>query len=315
MKAFRFESYGAPDVLSMKDVETPVPGSGEVLIKLHAAGVNPSDVKTVAGRFHSALPRTPGRDFAGVVASAGEVAGKQVWGSGAGFGVTRDGTHAQYVTMPVSWLAEKPANLSMAQAAAVGVPYVTAWTALADAANVKEDEIVLITGVSGAVGSAAAQIAHWRGARVIGVGLGTRPPGADEYIDSAKENVVERVKALTGSEGVDVALDTVGGPLFEISLRSLRIGGRKVVMTAQGNGRVEFNVADFYHNRSHMIGIDTVKLTGEQIAGIMAHLKAGFESGSLRPPAIEEHPFDQAMQVYQDLDAGRTSTKQVLIIS
>jgi NADPH2:quinone reductase len=111
MKALRFETYGSPTVLSMQDIDVPIPGEGEVLVQVHASGLNPSDIWNVAGRFGAVLPRTPGRDFAGVVVAGGEHAGKQVWGSGAGFGITRDGSHAQFVTLPAAWLVEKPAHL------------------------------------------------------------------------------------------------------------------------------------------------------------------------------------------------------------
>jgi NADPH:quinone reductase len=314
MRSLRFEKFGAPSVLSLRTLDLPVPGEGEVVIEVYASGINPSDVKNVAGRFHAILPRTPGRDFAGVVAQGPlEMMGKEVWGSGPGLGVSRDGSHAEYLTLPVSWLAQKPADLSMAQAASAGIPYVTAWTALV-AAEIRESETLLITGVAGSVGSAAAQIARWKGAEAIGVGRGSASPGVEKYIDSEHEDIVARVRELTGGAGVDVALDTVGGPLFEVSLRSLGIGGRQIAITAQGNGRVEFNLADFYHNRSRLIGVDTVKLTGPEIADIMQHLKAAFECGCLRTGEILERPFPEAVQAYEDLDAGRIRQKQVLVM-
>jgi NADPH:quinone reductase len=315
MKSLRFERFGAPSVLSLQTLQLPVPSEGEVLIEVHASGINPSDVKNIAGRFHATLPRTPGRDFAGVVVQGPrEALNKEVWGSGAGLGVNRDGSHAEYLTLPVSWLAGKPADLSMAQAASAGIPYVTAWTALIGAAEIRERETLLITGVAGSVGRAAAQIARWKGAEVIGAGRGKATPGIEKYIDSENEDIVARVRELTGGVGVDVALDTVGGPLFEVSLRSLRIGGRKIAITAQGNGRVEFSLVDFYHNMSRLIGVDTVKLTGPEIADIMQQLKAGFEGGYLRTGEILERSFAEAIQSYEDLDAGRIRQKQVLVM-
>jgi NADPH:quinone reductase len=314
MKALRFERFGPPSVLSVQSVDVPVPADGEVLVEVRASGVNPSDLKDVAGRFNASLPRTPGRDFAGVVVAGPVEIGKQVWGSAAGFGISRDGSHAEFVTMPATWLSEKPTCLSMTEAASVGIPYLTAWSALDRGAELQEHETVLITGVAGAVGQAATQVAHWKRARVIGVGRGKANPGADEFIDSETEDVVARVRALTGREGVDVALDTVGGPLFEVSLRSLRIGGRKIAIAAQGDGRVELNVANFYHNLHRLAGVDTVKLTGPEIAAIMTQLKAGFESGQLRPGEFVERSFDEAIQAYQDLSEGRSRKKQVLVM-
>src|SRR5438477_12583655 len=122
MRALRFSQYGAPSVLSLAECQTPQAAPGESLVRVLAAAINPSDVKNVAGAFKSPLPRTPGRDYAGVVV-AGEGKGREIWGSGPAFGVERDGSHAQFVVLPAEWLADKPQNLSMEQAACVGVPF------------------------------------------------------------------------------------------------------------------------------------------------------------------------------------------------
>ena len=110
MKALRFESYGVPSVLTVLELPKPEPHAGEVLIEVKAAAVNPSDVKNVAGHFKTALPRVPGRDYAGVVVGGDGQKGLEVWGSGPGFGVTRDGSHAQYFVIPSEWVAPKPAE-------------------------------------------------------------------------------------------------------------------------------------------------------------------------------------------------------------
>src|ERR1700719_836620 len=150
MKALQFGTYGPPDVLTIKEIPKPEPRKGDVLIQIKATAINPSDVKNVAGHFKSPLPRVPGRDYAGVVVAGDAEKGLEVWGSGAGFGVTRDGAHAEYVVVPSDWIAQKPPQLSMEQAAAIGVPYLTAWSTLLVAGNVQAGETVLIIGVSGA---------------------------------------------------------------------------------------------------------------------------------------------------------------------
>ena len=129
----------------------PVLQKGEVLIQIKAAAINPSDVKIVAGIIKASLPRVPGRDYAGVVVDGEAKKGMEVWGSGAGFGVTRDGCHAEYLAVPAGWISQKPTNLTMEQAAAIGVPYLTAWCTLVLAGNIQAGETVLIIGVSGAV--------------------------------------------------------------------------------------------------------------------------------------------------------------------
>src|ERR1700677_794653 len=108
MHALCFEAYGPPSVLSLRELPAPQPGPGDALVELHASAINPSDVKNVAGVFGASLPRIPGRDYAGVVGAGDGWVGKEVWGSGAGFGVTRDGPHAQFVVVNLDSLSEKP---------------------------------------------------------------------------------------------------------------------------------------------------------------------------------------------------------------
>ncbi len=158
MRTLRFTQYGPPSILLFEEVAVPTLTDDEVLVEVRAASVNPSDVATVAGAFKSPLPRTPGRDFAGVVVSGNRWRGKEVWCSGAGFGASREGAHAQLVAVPEAWLSEKPAGLSMEEASAVGIPFLAAWEALVRMAHLVEGETILITGAGGSVGRAATQI-------------------------------------------------------------------------------------------------------------------------------------------------------------
>ena len=130
MHALSFDRYGPPSVLSLIERDIPAPKQGEVLIEVKAAAINPSDIRIVEGAFHSPLPRVPGRDYAGIVIAGDAPAGQEVWGSGPRFGIARDGAHAQYVVVGTDWLSVKPAGLSMPRAASVGVPFITAWSAL-----------------------------------------------------------------------------------------------------------------------------------------------------------------------------------------
>lgn len=312
MKALRFNEYGEPDVLHVTEIETPTPAADEVLIKVAAAAINPSDIKNVAGLFSAALPRTPGRDYAGTVVSAGPWEGKEVWGSGAGFGVIRDGAQAEYITLSSDWLSEKPKNLSMSQAATVGVPYVTAWATLVRAGNIQPGETLVITGSTGAVGRAAIEIAHWKGARVIGIGISDSPSEADVYINSKHQDVLAAVAEATNGQGADITLDAVGGATFETSLKCLRIGGRQIAITSTGSRRVEFDLLDFYHHQLHLIGVDTMKLTGPQIAQIFDELRIGFESGVLHPQNHTVWLLDSAAEAYSAVNNRKVSKKQVL---
>ncbi|THD57526.1 MAG: zinc-binding alcohol dehydrogenase family protein [Phenylobacterium sp.] len=313
MKGLQFERYGSPSVLSLVDLRVPDLKPGEALVELRAAAINPSDVKNVAGVFKASLPRVPGRDYAGVVVAGEGWVGKEVWGSGAGFGVTRDGTHAQYIAVDLDSLAEKPSRLSMEEASAVGVPYLAAWSALVEAADIQSGETVLVTGALGAVGRAATQVAHWRGARVIGADVVVGTSDADAFIDTKAGDLTAEARRLTDGRGVDVVLDVVGGPLFEPSLRSLRVGGRQVAIASIGSGRVEFNLVDFYHDLHRLIGVDTLKLTGSHIARIMDALRPGFEDGHLRTSSLQTWPLHQAVDAYEAVAAGDGSRKHVLL--
>jgi NADPH:quinone reductase len=315
MKALRFEKYGAPSNLTVAEIDRPRLQAGEALVEVKASAVNPIDVKNVAGAFRASLPRVPGRDFAGVVVEGGgaEWDGKEVWGSGAGFGVARDGTHAEYLAIPIDWLAEKPNGLSMEEAAAIGVPYLVAWGALIDAADLQKGETILITGASGAVGRAATQIAHRVGAKVIGADRTHNSSDADIQINTTTKDLVAEVKRLTGDKGVDLVLDAVGGPMFEVALNSVRRGGRQVAITSVGSPRVELNLVDFYHELKRLIGVDSMKFTGQDIARNLDKLRTGFELGQLKPSPVQTWPIAKAVEAYQVVEHGGLPAKQILL--
>jgi NADPH:quinone reductase-like Zn-dependent oxidoreductase len=313
MKALRFEKYGSPAVLSIEELPVPDLKPGEALVEMHAAAINPGDVKNVAGVFKASLPRIPGREFAGVVVAGDGWKGKEIWGSGSGFGVSREGAHAQYIVVNSDGLSEKPARLSMEEASAVGVPYLAAWSGLVDAAEIQAAEIVLITGALGAVGRAATQIAHWKKANVIGADISDQASRVDAFINTRVRNLAVEVKALTNGKGADLVFDAVGGPVFEPCLKSLRLGGCQVAITSIGNGRVEFCLVDFYHNRQRLIGVDTLKLTGPAIAKIMNELRTGFESGNLRISQVQTWSLDQVIDAYAAVEKGTGLTKHVFL--
>ncbi|HEX4158418.1 MAG TPA: zinc-binding alcohol dehydrogenase family protein [Rhizomicrobium sp.] len=311
MKALRFAEYGPPSVLVMEERETPRPGPGQSLVQVQATAINPSDVKNVAGAFRSPLPRTPGRDYAGIVVD-GAGKGRKIWGSGPAFGIARDGSHAQYIVIPENWLSDKPGHLSMAEAAAIGVPFLAAWDGLVNAAGMNEGETLLVTGAAGAVGRAVIQIAHWKGARVIGADIADRPSEADAFVNIRTKDLVTEANAATGGKGVDIVFDAVGGELFEPCLKCLRVGSRQIAITSVSERRVSFDLIDFYHNSLHLIGVDTLKLDGPEIARILDALKPGFESGQLKPFEVQTWPFDKAVEAYEAAAKGGPA-KQVLL--
>jgi NADPH:quinone reductase-like Zn-dependent oxidoreductase len=274
-------------------------------------------VKNVAGRFSgTTLPRTPGRDFSGVVVAGKKYEGEGVWSSGPGLGITRDGAQAEYVTIPEEALSLKPRTLSLEQAAAIGVPFITAWFALVRAAQLQPGETILIIGVGGAVGQAAMQIANWRGSRVLGAARSSNPiPGSVAVINTRTDDLPKRVFELTDGKGVDAVLDSVGGPMFEPALHCLRIGGRQVAITSTGDSRVSFDLVGFYHNQSRLIGVDGMKFSPHDVSVIADELRQGFEANILKVPAVDSVPFENAVEAYERVASGTAGAKQVLTFS
>ena len=291
MKALQFKTFGKPDVLEYVDVPTPERDSLSAIVQVRSASVNPSDVKNVSGHFdHTVPPRIPGRDFSGVVVDGpSEWLGKEVWGTGGDIGFTRDGTHAQFIKVPTAALSRKPRNLSHEEASAIGVNFVVAWLGTVTYAQLTEGETIAVIGAGGGVGGAVTQIAKARNCRVIGIDRAAPAAGSpaasliDDFVPFG-DNTVERVRELTG--GVDVVYDCVGGVAFETALQLAKRRGRVVEISATGKRRVDFDVIDFYHNETQLLGADSAKLGVADSAPLMTALVEGFESGKLRAPLI-----------------------------
>ena len=321
MKALQFDKVGSLDDLKIVDIPKPRPASGEALVQIKAAAINPSDVKNVLGKMHeTSVPRIPGRDFAGVVAEGPpEWINREVFGSGGNLGFGRDGTHAEYVAVPVSALNPLPKNLSFEQAAAMGVAYLTAWAAVVLTARIQAGETILITGTTGAVGDAAAKIARKLGARVIGtVRKSADIPGLstsviNHWLGLDAGDLASAVFAATAGKGVDVVFDLVGGPMFEPCLKSLALRGRHVAIASNPDPRVSFNLVDFYHRESRLFGVDSLKITFEQAAEIFRELTPGIEDGTFRPPATRTVSFSGIVEAYRLLGGGKVKEKLVLV--
>ncbi|WP_062348537.1 quinone oxidoreductase family protein [Herbidospora yilanensis] len=290
MRALRFTRYGSPaDVLEVVDVTEPELNGGDALVAIKAASVTPSDLKTVSGYIPgTSLPRVPGRDFAGVVVGGPhDWIGAEVWGTGGDLGYTRDGSHAEFVVVPVSALVRKPERLTFPEAAVIGVNFLVGWIGVVETALLEKGETIVIFGVSGAVGSAVAQIGRVRGARVIGIDR--RPPlddaGLDEFVlldgDAAAE-----VRRLTRGAGAEVVYDAVGGVTTPAALACLAQRGRLVVIGSTGTRKVEIDLPDFYHREVRMMGLDTRRLGAMQCAERLAQVTSYLESGDFRPPPI-----------------------------
>lgn len=318
MRALRFDRFGDPAVLRVVDVPDPVRTTQEAVIRVRAASVNPSDVKNVAGAMEgTALPRVPGRDFAGVVIDGPpDWQGVAVWGTGGDVGFTRDGSHAELMSVPVGALVRKPEKLSFEEAAAVGVNFVTAWLGAVESAQLLDGETIAVFGVTGGVGGAVAQIAHALGARVIGVSRRVPSPDSpaaaviDEFVafDPAAD-VGADIKRLTGGTGVDVVYDAVGGVTTAAALASLGRRGRLVAISAVGARTVNIDLIDLYRNETRILGSDSRKLDVTESARLLQQISPYFESGKFRPlPIAASYPLDGGVAAYQavaDHIAGR----------
>jgi NADPH2:quinone reductase len=311
MRALRFEIFGDPSVLQLVEAPAPMADETTALVRVVTASINPSDVKNVAGAMkQTTLPRTPGRDYAGVVERGpAEWIGAEVWGTGGDVGFTRDGTHAEMISAPVASLRRKPESLSFDQAASVGVNYMAAWCGI-EASALKAGETVLLIGVGGGVGGAAAQIARRLGARVIGADRRAPLPDApihtiaDKLIIGA-EDLPAEMRAASGGKGADVVFDLVGGVMFRTALQCLGLRGRLVEIAATGQREVSFDLADFYHNESRLLGVDTLKRDLIASAKVLEALTPGFVAGDYRaPPIAETYGLGETQEAYRKVAAG-----------
>jgi NADPH2:quinone reductase len=325
MRAILIEDFGDPSELRPTEVPRPEPEVGEVLVEVHAAAVNRSDVLNARGSFpFTTLPRIPGRDFAGVVVEGPqELLGKKVWGTGGGdLGFIRDGSHARYLAVPADAVAPKSTTLSLEEAAASGLAYVTAGSALIQLGNLSAGDTILVTGAAGGVGSAAVMISRWRGASVIGAikdpseRARAEQAGVEVIVDTSREGITESVLAVTNGEGAHLALDTVGGPLFEPVLGSLGEKGRMVVITTTPEARhVSFDLLDFYRKGLRLSGLMTSFLDVRESAAVLKDLDPGFEEGALRaPPIAERYQLEQAGKAYARVESGEPAGRVLLLI-
>ena len=295
--------------------------SDEVLVEIHAAGVNPSDAKAATGLMpYAVFPRIPGRDYAGrVVAGPAELVGKLVFGSSGDLGIRQDGSHASHMIVEADAVVEIPDGIEVRQAAGIGVPFVTAWEGLRRAGLPAAGESVLILGINGKVGQAAAQIATWRGAKVIGV-TRTHSPyighanAMAAMIGADTANFPDRVRELTGGKGADIVFNTVGDPFYDIGQKSMAVGGRAIFIAAVER-YVTFDILAFYKGQHTYVGVDTIALNSVETGAILKALAPGFATGLLKPfPIVEEavYPLEDAHAAYQAV--MRSSRDRIILI-
>ncbi|KPI27348.1 NADPH:quinone reductase [Actinobacteria bacterium OV320] len=300
---------GGPEVLTEREVERPAPRPNEVLVRVRAAGVNPTDWKHRAtGGFLGEPPFVLGWDLSGTVEAVGigvaafapgdEVFGMLPYPYG-------HGSHAEYAIAPVRALWHKPAGIDHVQAAALPLVSLTAWQALVENAGLEAGQRVLIHAAAGGVGHVAVQIAKARGAYVIGTASAgkhefLRELGVDEVIDYRENDVTEAVK------DVDVVLDTLGGDTSVRSLRVLRPGGTVVSILPVGS--------DEFYEEAERLGVRAVRMLVDADRAGMRTIAELVGAGKLRATIAGTFALADAAEAHPLGDTGRTTGKLVLTV-
>ena len=323
MKAILVREFGGPEVLTLADVPDPEPGPNQVLVRIHAAGVNPFDTYMRTGNYATrpALPYTPGADAAGVVEAAG---GKDPGLTpGAHVYISGTATHKSYGAYAERVLCEPhqvhplPDRLSFAQGAGVGVPYVTAFRALHDRARIQPGETIFIHGASGGVGLAAIQIARSWGLTIIGTagtpeGLNLiRAQGAHHALNHRESGYLDALKDLTSGRGPDVILEHLANVNLDNDLSALAHGGRIVVV---GNrGRIEIDPRKAMGKDGAILGMSLWNTPATDLTRIYRALDAGLAAGTLTPVVATELALGEAARAHEMVLAPGAKGKIVLV--
>jgi NADPH:quinone reductase len=319
MKAIRVHEFGGPEVLKLEEVPTPKPGPGELLVRVHAAGVNPYDTYMRAGTYavKPPLPYTPGSDAAGVVESVGDGVTKVKPGDRVYTAKTQSGAYAEYALALESQVYRLPDKISFAQGAALWVPYGTAFTALHHHGNAKAGETLLVHGASGGVGSAAVQFARAQGLTVMGTASTdkgremVKQEGAHFVFDHSKAGYTDEIMKTTGGKGVDVILEMAAHLNLATDLKLLALNGRVVVI---GNrGEITINPRDLMSRRGSARGFTLWASTDAEAKEMHAAIAAGLENGTLRPVVGKEMPLKDAPKSHADVLAPGSHGKIVLV--
>jgi len=323
MKAIVVHRFGGPEVLELADLDDPTPGPAEILVRIHAIGVNPVETYVRSGTYavKPDLPYIPGQDAAGIV----QVVGSRVSGVKPGDRVYLTGTvlgraQGAYASLAVChpWQVHPlPEHLSFAQGAAIGVPYATAYRALFGKAQARLGETVLVHGASGGVGLAAVQLARTAGLRVIGTagsaeGLAlVAEQGAEHVLDHRQPGYLDRVRELTGGRGADVVVEMLANVNLDRDLDIVAPYGRIVVV---GNrGRIEIDPRKAMAKDASVLGMVLWNVATGDLEAIHQALGELFARRALAPVVGRELPLAEAARAHELVLAPGARGKIVLI--
>ena len=323
MKAIRIRETGDPEVMRLEEIETPAPKTGEVLIKVAAAGVNYADLAQRAGAYltPTRTPMTPGLEIAGTVVALGE--GVSSVAEGTRVAAFCDGGYAEYAISQASMVIPIPPTLDFTHAAAFPLQGITAYQLLQESARIQASESVLIHAAAGGVGTLAVQLAKLMGAgTVIGTASNAekldlvRRLGADATINYTEQDWVDQVKNATGGKGADIILEMVGGTISEQSLQCLAPFGRMVIYGAASGQISQFSGPQLMFKNQAIIGYwlsgqisrpDRITLA---IMSLMQYLL----SGQLKIIVGQTFSLEQAVEAHKAIAARKTTGKVVLLV-
>jgi NADPH2:quinone reductase len=303
VKAIRVHQFGGPEVMRLEELPVPEPGLGQVLVRLHAIGVNPVETYQRSGANPAIkLPWTPGMDAAGVVEAVGPGVSRPKPGDRIYTANTLTGSYAEFALCEEKSVHRLPANLTFQQGAAINIPYATAYRALFHRARARAGEVVLIHGASGGVGIAATQIARAAGLTIIGTG-GTdagrklvAEHGAHHVLDHRNPGYLDQILKLTNERGVDIILEMLANVNLGKDLPLLAKHGRVIVIGSRGN--VEITPRELMKRDADIRAMTLFNATDGELDGIHAALAAGFENGTLRPVVGREMKLSDAAKAH-----------------
>jgi NADPH2:quinone reductase len=319
MKAIRVHEFGGPEVLKLEDVATPKPSAGQVVVRIHAAGVNPYDTYMRAGTYavKPSLPYVPGSDGAGTVEAVGQGVKKVKPGDRVYTARTITGAYAEFALALEEQVHPLPANIDFKQGAGIWVPYGTAYHGLYHAAKAHARETVLVHGASGGVGIAAVQIARAAGLKVLGT-AGTpqglelaKREGAHQVFDHRKSGYVDEILQATGGRGVDIILEMLANVNLANDTKLLATNGRVIVIGNRGEATI--NPRELMGRRASIRAFTLWSVTPEEEADIHAGLFAGLENGTLRPVVGKELPLAEAARAHKEILEPGAAGKMVLV--
>ncbi len=323
MKAIRIHTFGEPEVLQLDEVEDPQPGPGQVVVRVHAVGVNPVETYIRSGIYPKPpTPFTPGNDGAGVIDAVGADVNEMAVGDRVYIAGSKSGTYAEKSLCEVTSVHPLPEPASYAQGAAMNVAYGTAYQAFVHRARPLPGESVLIHGASGGVGTAGVQLARAAGLTVIGTAGTERgrqlvlDQGAHHVLDHTVSEYLEQVLSLTAGRGVDIILEMLANVNLGHDLNVLAPGGRVVVIGNRGpgnQGTVSINPRAAMSRDAAILGMNLGNASARERVSIHAALVAGLANGTLRPVIGQEFPLAEAAKAHHAVIESRAYGKIVLL--